>query len=568
MPLDVDDTIAWIERYCSISNPLARQTRRPTIPFTLSEGQRAAAHALAAMRLEPVISVCYKTRQVGFTTLCLAWNACLLVSHPGIATAIIGPEKVIRGPVKSKLEVILRSVAENLGDDWPGIEAKNKDPGEIILKNGSRVVLAEIGASSESAASTGIGETLGWVHATEVYAWKYGDEIMSSLLPAVELAGASLVMDSTPAFMPGQGEELLKHATAAYAGEPGYDFFFWEWWRQPGYRDPSPARNLTDEELRLMEAHGLDAFQIAWRRRKMGQKSFAKRFHWIYLEDAPKALSAPSDSYAFDADVMRGLASKKYPDPLTTQELWEIFPADLRRDWPSGDMMFSPKIGVDVGEGFVRVWRPPVPGMAYRIGVDPSKGLSHGDWTVSAVLDSYDRHCATIRTRVPPIRHSALLKRMALWYDRVSKSGGGVGCKVEIEMASTGGLIYLNLTTAPEPSKLLGERAWGCHFRFPTSQVIERAASAANRSSRTAAMQEWVNGGQEVLDKLIYLELTKIDPDTGRCRNSRVDHDDYHDAIGIAADGNARDRTSGGKPVKPEVTVATRVLESVSLRRR
>jgi hypothetical protein len=549
-----DEVIAWIERHVSIQNASGAAKGMPVIPFTLKPGQRRFCREMKAMRLEEAWSVACKSRQVGLTTLMLAWCCALCCLLPGFTVAFVAPEDVIASAIRRKWSIIWRSVMESLGSAWVGVAENNEHC--FGFGNGSRVLWVSACKTRDKAAEAVVGDTVNLVVLSELALYPFAAETIAALAPTLNHAGCNVVVDSTPPQQPGRGETYLEIAKLALSGHPGYEFFFWPWWFEPAYRAATPALDLTDEERTLAKRHGLDLFQLAWRRAKMASPSEGPTFHQTYPETAQGALSPRREGYAFDDAVVTkwmGVPLEEYPAPLAPGEVAALLPTH-----GPGDLFLSAKWGAaKVGEGYVRIWRPPVEGAKYYGGVDPSDGLKHGDWQTCVVIDQWGNHCATVRTRLPVQRFAALCQRMGELYR----------CWLEVEMSAHGGpscVWWLQQSMSEADAQR--QRCQGLEKVFV--RILQRAVSATNSSNRINAYMGRVNGGFEFQDPDMFNECLGIDPSTGRCRRKRVDHDDYLDGFGIAEDRRAQDAAKAAAALPVKVSVARRKLAANDLARR
>jgi hypothetical protein len=557
MPLQAETVIRWIERHVSVQNVKAAAQLSPTVPFTLNRGQREFVESMRACVLIASWAVACKSRQVGLSTLMLAWELALCVLVPGITCGFVAPDEVMHGALAEKFSIIWRSAADSMGSAWPGVTIDNAET--FKLGNGSRIRWIPSGKTKKKAAEAAIGETMHFIVLSELASYPFARETIAALEPALQRAGACVVVDSTPPQQPGLGDVYLELAQTALQGHPDYDFYFWPWWLEKSYRSSVPAADYTPEESILAARHSLDPFQVSWRRQKKASPTEGKTFPQTYPETPQEALSPRRSGYAFDEAVIATYMGRpifEYPAPFTASALWPLVPDDLKRASPAGDLFFMPKWEIGPpGEGYVRVWRAPVPGVRYYLGVDPSDGLPHGDWQTAVALDQWGNHCATARTRIDVPRFAALVERLSLWY----------GTDPEVELSRHGGpAVVFWLAEELTPAKAAELRAWGLERSIWTAR---RTVSASTSSARISAYLSAFNGGRPIQDPDLFIELTTLDPETGRCARKRVDHDDYLDGYGIAEDARLRDAADEASSI-PRVSIAPRKLRSKSLAQR
>jgi hypothetical protein len=118
----------------------------------------------------------------------------------------------------------------------------------------------------------GRGTTIQYMHASEVAFWPHASEHAKGILQAVpDEEGTEVILESTAN---GVGDYFHEQWQLAEAGETDYLAIFTPWFWQPEYRADVPNDFEADEtEHRLAEIYGLDAAQLAWRRRKIRELS-------------------------------------------------------------------------------------------------------------------------------------------------------------------------------------------------------------------------------------------------------------------------------------------------------
>ena len=142
-----------------------------------------------------------------------------------------------------------------------------KGPLKTARANVRQIVFPEMDAEyrvvSAADRNAGRGLTVQNLHCSELARWP-GDaaEILAGLRAAMA-PGGELVLESTP-----QGVGGCFHEEWRKADETGMVRHFFPWWMEPRYRSEAvDEASLTDEERGLMERHGLNLGQIAYRRR-------------------------------------------------------------------------------------------------------------------------------------------------------------------------------------------------------------------------------------------------------------------------------------------------------------
>lgn len=193
----------------------------------------------------------------------------------------------------------------------------------------------------------GRGDTLHFIHCSELAFWDHADTLLTGLLEALTPEG-KVIIESTPNGQGGHFYELWQGAP-----ENGWTPLFYPWWWEPAYRlkgvDVGP---LTDVEQVLVAEHQLDLAQVAWRREK--QRELRDKFPQEYPEN-------PVDCFLVSGRPYFAASGLKLQDP------------QLR------DPVFD-----DQG---LAIWAEREDGHQYIIGADTAEGLEGGDWSVAQVID-------------------------------------------------------------------------------------------------------------------------------------------------------------------------------------
>lgn len=211
----------------------------------------------------PIRGIVLKARQLGFSTHVQSWQfeqcerslnrMALTVSYDDESTKkMFGKVKVIRR------------------NQWfPFIARKDRD--EVVeLANGSSFHTKTAGNLS-----AGRGDTVHYLHCSELAFWENAEEVLTGLLQAVPLApDTSIIYESTAKGAVGPFYDAWQRAAS---GKSEFIAFFAPWFWDPEYSLPFPsdqhrdqfARELDLTERRLVERHSLKMEQLHWRRFKI-----------------------------------------------------------------------------------------------------------------------------------------------------------------------------------------------------------------------------------------------------------------------------------------------------------
>ncbi|OAH19245.1 hypothetical protein AX289_31465 [Methylorubrum populi] len=135
--------------------------------------------------------------------------------------------------------------------------------------------------------AVGRGNTLQFFHGSEVGFWPHAHSHASGILQAIaDEPGTEVILESTAN---GVGNYFHQQWRKAERGESEFQAIFVPWFWDDGYRkEPPPDFTLSTEpdeqnesEVDYAEAHGLDAAQMFWRRRKiadLGESLFRQEY--------------------------------------------------------------------------------------------------------------------------------------------------------------------------------------------------------------------------------------------------------------------------------------------------
>jgi len=210
-----------------------------------------------------------------------------------------------------------------------------------------------IGTSKD--ASFGRGSTLNRIHWSEVaYTERsYADQqkLLTSLRHAAKQG--EIVLESTAN---GFGNLFEFMVSEALAGRDEWTLIFIPWWFDDDCRvqiSVEQARDimagLTDVEKMLVEKHGLEPDQIAFRRSENSTPQKRADFPQEFPEDERTCFVTSGFSY-FDMEVVDDLLRTTLSIPAT-----------------------------EIPGGWVRIWEPPQPGVQYVGGCDTSEGIKGCD---------------------------------------------------------------------------------------------------------------------------------------------------------------------------------------------
>lgn len=369
-----------------------RSKRKEIVPFLLNPVQR---HYMARRSRRDLV---LKARQHGFSTLKLAEFLHDTITHEGVHTKIVAHKREAAARLLTALKLMFFRVPPEFR---PAVRYDNK----------YEFTFPELESSISIASATeaaGRSETIHNLLATEVAFWHDAEDVLAGLLEAVPEEG-SICIESTPN---GVGNWFWREVQKARAGESEFRLHEYPWWVNPEYRLPlAPGESLepySDDELRLIAAHGLAPEQIKWRRariRRLGPRKFAQEYECDFVQ---------SGRPVFDATAIRR--------------------------WPQLEPIRR--------EPYLLVFEEPKSDERYAIGVDTSEGLADGDRACAQVFRMSDwRQVAFLHGAIRPDRLAVLVDRLARHY----RQGRQYGAILGVERQNHGHAVLQKLVELGTP---------------------------------------------------------------------------------------------------------------------
>jgi hypothetical protein len=217
------------------------------------------------------------------------------IFNPGLRTIIVGHEK----RSSSNLFGIVKRFYDHMPVDLrPQVGASNAE--ELIFAKIDSGYIVSV-ATSEGAGRSATAQNL---HASEAAFWPDLPIQMASLMQTVpDLDDTEVILESTANGF----NDFHKLWRKAEAGESEFLPVFLPWTLDGAYRRPvEPDFEMTGEEGKLAELHGLDREQVAWRRAKISQLGSAEYFEQEYPLIPSEAFIAPDlDSFIEPALVLK-----------------------------------------------------------------------------------------------------------------------------------------------------------------------------------------------------------------------------------------------------------------------
>lgn len=402
-----------------------------TVPLELSTGQLALHDAIESQRSKgkPVRVVALKTRRSYFTA-----GACAEIFHdtaffPGRRATIIAdhykPAGLEAFDYLVQFAMSYRPfVRHGKGWDLPNV-IKPRNLQSPVAEGSDLQLLLENGASfdvlSAEGGDVGRGGGRHWLLGDEVAFWRAATITLTAILNMIpDLPETGVILQSTANGVGGEFYDLCQKAMDP-ANEGGWLFLFFGWLQHGPYRLEISATDklklqatLDREEKILVELHGANLQQLAWRRRTIAVacRGDVELFHQEYPTTPEEAFLA-SGRPVFDHKELA-----RHPvRPGTSGELEVIDTGAIRR------MLFVDR---EEGRGSLTIWKKPERGMLYTIGADPSKGMDvstakrgeNPDYSVAFVIETLTgKQVALYRARTRPGAFGEFLAILARYYN-------------------------------------------------------------------------------------------------------------------------------------------------------
>jgi hypothetical protein len=353
---------------------------------------------------EPIRFIILKARQQGISTIIEALIYWWTTTHKGQQSKIIAHNtdtseylySMFRTFYDNSLTAFQPTTKYNTRND---ITFDNETQPEKGLKS-------QIDTATAENSGTGRGQTVQWLHASEVALWPKGQEIVAGLMQAVPLLpNTAIFLESTAN---GIGDYFHTTWEAAKRGESPFEPLFFPWNEHEEYSiKPPKAFKLNKDEKQLRKDFNLTYAQIYWRRKKMleftGDES---RFFQEYpLTDREAFLASGTPRF----NTLKLAEMEMSCWEPQTYELIERLNKQTR----------LPEIVPKVLEGApLKVWKKPEDGHEYVIGADVAEGIEE-DYSVATVMDKTN-HTTVARFRgdLEPADFGEYLSFLGQWYNQ------------------------------------------------------------------------------------------------------------------------------------------------------
>jgi Terminase-like family. len=322
-------------------------------------------------------NIVLKARQMGISTWVAARFFLKTITARGVMTVQVAHTKEAAESIFRMAQRFWECLPEKLRDG--PLKRSRANSGQMRFE----ALDSEFRVMSAGDVGAGRGLTMQNLHCSELSRWPGNAGETLAGMRAALAPGGELVMESTPNGAYGCFYEEWGQAMATGDGD-GVVRHFFPWWLEDAYVS-SPVTNFTEDETELMQAHGLTAEQIGFRRSL--ESSYRGLRVQEFAEDAETCFKATGDCCFEISAIEARLAEVN--EPIAVER-----------------------------NGALQVWLPAIAGKNYLIALDPSGGGAEGDFAVAQVIDmETGMQCAELQQRIKPRELAAEAVRLARIYN-------------------------------------------------------------------------------------------------------------------------------------------------------
>jgi len=474
------------------------------IPFVLNEEQ---ADFIGRMQKFNII---LKSRQIGFSTMSLAYCLFNAVNHPNTRYMIVS----LSNESVSGLFNTLKFMNDNLPRDkytFPTTIRDNR--GELVLDNGSRI---QVASAEGKSSGIGRGQTFNYILLSE-FAFYPGDQ--SKILVSLEQSLAKndkskLVIETTACGASNAYYDLFQRS---WKGKTNYNATFYGWissahrkqfkyeidLAEEWYRAKNKGQRLHETDLdkteKMLFENGATLGQLQWRKWKLSGMSEAD-----YQQEFP---SNPTEAFKTSGrnvfDQGKILERLEYvPEPLNKFELIGQLPNEL---------------SALLGEGFY-MYHLPKRGERYYGGVDVSSGSGSDYQTISIINAEGVQVAAFSNNKVPVYKFAEVINNVGRFYNYALMAIERNGYGLPIIERLRNDYQYMNLYKHKTFDKRGNKRL---ELGWLTTQV-SKAVMVSDFKEAFEKSYILINDRETLNEMMLFVE---IDGKTGNKRGSN-NHDD------------------------------------------
>lgn len=363
-----------------------------------------------------------KPRQLGFTTLKVAQYFERIINEKNVNAVIIAHNADSTQKIFSTVQLMYENLPEekklelNDGSNKPKYGNRKE---YYFVGNNSRISVGTAGNTS-----FGRGDTVNYLHCSEVAFWPNPEELMTGLLQAVPYDGEVCIETTAN----GVGNYFYRTYFEAKEGQSRFIPHFYRWFDHPEYKlelDPGEKIELDLEEQQLIETYNLTLEQIKWRRWKVSEMpdkdglSKEDLFKQEYPEDEMSCFLT-SGRPIFDVKKLMAIRKRLEKErnnytEYTIDHTTEI--QTIENEYDELEIVFQDFIHEQY-KGELKVYEKPREDLEYVIGGDVAEGKDGGDYSVAEVIEKETgRQVAELHGHWEPDVFAKKTKRLGLYYN-------------------------------------------------------------------------------------------------------------------------------------------------------
>ncbi len=501
------DPILWIETFVRIVNKKGQ-----LVQFKLNPQQKYI------MRNKGKFNICLKSRQLGITSVALAYSLYITIIKPNSTCMIMSYSMDSAHNIFEKLKQMYNDLPEVIK-----LDTISNNRQELKFINNSRIIVCTCGTKDAAR-----GATLNFVHMSEV---AFMNENLDNQLLAIEQAivpNGSMILESTANGL-NRFSELWNKAVSGES--PLWKPFFFSWIQDKImfadeykeysarysniYGDLLSVEELNEQELALY-SKGATLQQLMWRRLKISNGSEEK-----FCQEFP---ATPIEAFI-------STGSNIFSSEIIYNRLNNIHKMEIKA-LPADSNSILKKYNQ-----YLTIWKLPTRNQRYYIGVDSGEGLGGSyDYSVISVIDKDGFQCAEWRSnKVKPYEFTEVVYQVAKFYNR--------GLLV-IEKASAGHTVIDRIKNDKHYVNVFKYKAYD-QKTGKSKRQIGWNTDSKSKPMMIADMQEFFETGQCLINSKTLLEEMKlfeyIEKTTGDTKKQTMKaasgHDDTVMAFAMALQG-------------------------------
>ena len=363
-----------------------------------------------------------KPRQLGFTTLKVAEYFERIINENNVTAVIIAHNNDSTQKIFSSVQLMYENLPEEkklqLNDGMNKPKYGNRKE-FYFSSNNSRISVGTAGNTS-----FGRGDTINYLHCSEVAFWPNPEELTTGLFQAVPYDG-EICLETTAN---GVGNYFYRTYQEAKTEKSIWTNHFYRWFDHPEYKlplDPGEGKNivLDIEEERLIEIYNLSLEQIKWRRWKISEMpdkdglTKEDMFKQEYPEDEMSCFLT-SGRPVFDIKKLMAIR-KRLENNINYEEYSIDHAAEI--EYIEVDDEYEIDFSSFINKQYraeLKIYEEPSLDLEYVIGSDVAEGKDGGDYSVSVVIErETGRQVAELHGHWEPDVFARKTKRLGLYYN-------------------------------------------------------------------------------------------------------------------------------------------------------